>query len=620
MNNKRVMAETMGFLSRLRRDVRGNTLAFMAALLVPLAALSGSAVDVARMYAVKTRLQQACDAGALAGRKSMTADGTLDTSATGPAQSFFKNNFQNGWFSANSVTFTPTKTAEGQVAGTASAVVPMAVMGMFGAGPRTVNVTCEARYDVADADIVFVLDTTGSMSCLTSDSVSTCNSYAVSSSSVVQNSDGSYSVKEKSGSRIDGLRSAVATFYTTLTSQADPTTHFRFGFVPYAATVNVGGLLDTNYLNQTWSYQTRTPVESNNGTATVTTTTNTSQTACNALAGKTYSTDKSSSTPYTGTSTSVVWTSPSNGTCKKTVQPLKISFHYAQSSTPIDVSGYIASLTTGVGVTNPAMIDGSTSVWAGCIEERYTTPGTANPSTSNPPLDLDVDTTPTNTNSRWAPWWPEVEFWRNNATSEDSATYREYWARSTTAGDTSGRTGNQIGCPKAARRLQTMTATDITNYLSAANGFRPYGYTYHDIGITWGTRLLSPNGIFKADTQAWSGHNPPNRYIVFLTDGDMETSTTVYGAHGMEGFDKRVLGSASTSNLTTYHNNRFAAACTIAKNHNITIFVIAYAQTMTTTLQNCASPGQAYYASDTAALNTAFSAIAKQVAMLRLSK
>ena len=179
MGKERVLVETMGFLSRLRRDVRGNTLAFMAALLVPLAALSGSAIDVARMYAVKTRLQQACDAGALAGRKSMSAAGDLDTSATGPAQSFFKNNFQSGWFKTSSVSFTLSKTSENQVAGSATATVPMAVMGMFGMGARTVNVTCEARYDVADADIVFVLDTTGSMACLTSDSISTCNGYAL---------------------------------------------------------------------------------------------------------------------------------------------------------------------------------------------------------------------------------------------------------------------------------------------------------------------------------------------------------------------------------------------------------------------------------------------------------
>ena len=615
------MAETVGFLCRLRRDVRGNTLAFMAALLVPLAALSGSAIDVARMYAVKTRLQQACDAGALAGRKSMTAAGDLDTSATGPAQSFFKNNFQNGWFSTNSATFTPAKTTEGQVSGTASAVVPMAVMSMFGMGPRTVNVTCEARYDVADADIVFVLDTTGSMACLTNDP--NCLSYVIAPANVVTNADGSFSVKEKSGSRIDGLRSAVATFYATLTDphNVDPSTHFRFAFVPYSATVNVGGLLDTNYLNSTWSYQSRTPVESNNGSPTTSTTTNTSQTACNALAGKTYSSNTTAtSNAYAGVNTTVAWTSTSGGTCTKTMQNLKISFHYA--STPIDVSGYIASLSTGVGVTNPAMIDGSKSTWAGCIEERATS-ATATQSTTSPPLDLDVDTTPTNTNSRWSPWWPEVEFYRYGAASEDSTTYRVYLNRassSTTANDQTARQLNQIACPKAALRLQTMTATDITNYLSAANGFRPYGYTYHDVGITWGTRLLSPNGIFKADTQAWPGHNSPNRYIVFLTDGDMETNQTVYASHGMEQFDKRVTGSSGTGNLTTYHNNRFAAACTIAKNHNITIFVIAYAQTLTTQLTNCASPGKAYTAADTTALNTAFADIAKQVAMLRLSK
>ena len=178
---------------------------------------------------------------------------------------------------------------------------------------------------------------------------------------------------------------------------------------------------------------------------------------------------------------------------------------------------------------------------------------------------------------------------------------------------------NELPCPKVAQRLQTMTASQITSYLSASNGFKPYGVTYHDYGMTWGTRLLSPNGIFKADTAAWPGHNPPNRYIIFLTDGDMETDAYAYTAHGMENWDKRAAGN-SPSNLTTYHNNRFTTACTIAKNHNITIFVIAYAQTMTTQLQACASPNQAYYASDTASLNTAFGSIAKQVAMLRISK
>ena len=51
------------FLSRIRRDVSGNTIALVAAALVPLTAMIGGGVDVARIYMTKTRLQQACDAG-----------------------------------------------------------------------------------------------------------------------------------------------------------------------------------------------------------------------------------------------------------------------------------------------------------------------------------------------------------------------------------------------------------------------------------------------------------------------------------------------------------------------------------------------------------------------------
>jgi len=610
MGKKQAMREAVGFLSRLRRDVRGNMLAFMAALLVPLAALSGSAVDVARLYAVKTRLQQACDAGALAGRKMMVAssDPSLDPAASSAAQTFFTNNFQSGWFKTNSVSFTPTKTSENQVSGTATATVPMAIMGMFGMGARTISVSCEARYDVADADIVFVLDTTGSMACLTSDSVSTCNSYAV--SNVVKNADGSYSVTEKSGSRISGLRSAVSSFYTTLTSQADASTHFRFGFVPYSATVNVGHLLPNNYLATSWNYQSRwrqsgaSDAFVSGSTVTGTPTSMTSA-ACTALAN---------TGAYDGSDRNVVTTvSYSGGKCTTTSKTYQAMFHYAQA-TNVDVSAY----TQFLAVTNPAKLDGSKSTWAGCIEERIAS-GTppANPSTTSPPVDLDVDSAPATANSGWGPLWPEVEYWRSSATSEDTATVRTTLTRS--GGETAANY-HEVPCPKQSQRLQTMAASDISDYLSATNGFRAYGLTYHDVGMTWGTRLLSPNGIFKNDTAAWPGHNPPNRYIVFLTDGDMETSATAYASHGMEQFDKRVLGSAATTNLTAYHNNRFVAACTIAKDHNITIFVIAYAQTMTTQLQSCASPGQAYYASDSTALNAAFSQIAKQVAMLRISK
>src|SRR3954470_11325217 len=81
-----------GFMRRLARDTRGNTLAIVGAALVPLAGMIGSGVDMSRAYMAKTRLQSACDAGALAGRRVMQND-TLDSAVINEANRFFNFNF-----------------------------------------------------------------------------------------------------------------------------------------------------------------------------------------------------------------------------------------------------------------------------------------------------------------------------------------------------------------------------------------------------------------------------------------------------------------------------------------------------------------------------------------------
>ena len=82
-----------GFLTRLARDARGNTLAIVGAALVPLAGMIGSGVDMSRAYMAKTRLQSACDAAALAGRRVMQND-TLNATVTNEATRFFNFNFR----------------------------------------------------------------------------------------------------------------------------------------------------------------------------------------------------------------------------------------------------------------------------------------------------------------------------------------------------------------------------------------------------------------------------------------------------------------------------------------------------------------------------------------------
>jgi len=610
------------FMGALARDVRGNTLALMAAALIPIAGLTGSAVDVARTYVVKARLQQACDAGVLAGRKFMTStsSSTLDATATAQANAFFANNFTTGWMTTNTVSFTPTKTSDSQVAGTASAVVPMTIMKMFGTASVTLNVTCQARYDIGDSDIMFVLDTTGSMACTTSDGTGGC-SQPVGSYTRPDGTTGYY-VTEKTGSKLSGLRSAVLSFYDTLAANSSPQTHIRYGFVTYTSTVNAGYLLPSNYLVTSWNYQTRKVVgDSNNGSATTSTTTNTTQVTCTAR-----NTGRSPATGYTvsGTANNVTssWTNSNGGTCVTTTQPLKPNWRYAQW--PLDVSQFI----TGATVDDPSKITAATSKWQGCLEERDTT-ASSSFNVNSLPYDLDPDLVPTNDATKWRPMWPDVIYYRgNNMTSVDyngnsTNPYGDSTSTSTTGQYTNMLMVNNISsgyvsCGKPATRLATMTRTDVSNYVNATD-FKAQGGTYHDTGMIWGTRLISPTGIFASDTSTWSGHAPPSRYIVFMTDGDMAPNTSIYGMYGMEYYDQRVTG-GSTANDLAYHNARFLAECAAAKARNIKIFVVGFGQALTTELSTCASPGSAYYASDNASLTAAFTSIAGQVAMLRITQ
>ena len=619
--------QTRSFMSRLARDKAGNTLAIMAAFTVPLIILAGSGLDIARQYMVRTRLQQACDAGVLAGRKYMTAtSGTaLDASgnnAATQAQAFFRNNMQSGWMGSSAVAFSPTRTSDNQVTATATATVPMTITRIFNTSSMVVNVACTARFDIGDTDVMFVLDTTGSMA----DATSGCTSSGSVSYTKPDGTTG-YKNVECANSKISGLRSAVLSFYDTLTANSSAATHIRYGFVTYTSTVNAGYALPSNYLVDSWHYQSRQVIgDANNGSSTNSTLNAssspavTSSSACAAQAGRTPATGYTTSGTATVKTTS--WSSPN---CTVTSQPVKPNWRYI--STTYDTSQY----KTGASVDDPSKITAATSKWQGCIEERDTTISSSFNQDSLP-YDLDPDLVPTNDATKWRPMWPDVEYFRgNNTTSVDySGNGSSPYGDSTNTGATNdytnfGMSGNMssgyISCGKPVQRLAQLTRTQVSNFVNATD-FVAIGGTYHDTGMIWGLRLISPTGIFASDTAAWPGNNPPQRYIVFMTDGLMAPNESIYGMYGMERYDARVTGTTGTSNsnLTAYHNARFNAECDAAKARGITIYVIGFGQTLSTQLTNCASPGDAYYASDNAALSAAFNSIALDVAALRLSQ
>ena len=109
-------------LMRLYHNQAGNTLAIVAAAIFPLAALIGGGVDMSRLYLTKTRLQQACDAGALAGRRSMS--GLTWTTGSGSSQDtanrFFTINFPAHKYGTNSAAVTYSASSTGAVTGSAS--------------------------------------------------------------------------------------------------------------------------------------------------------------------------------------------------------------------------------------------------------------------------------------------------------------------------------------------------------------------------------------------------------------------------------------------------------------------------------------------------------------------
>ena len=118
------MASVCRLLARLRRNDRGNVLAIVGAALVPLTIMIGSGIDLSRAYMAKAKLQNACDAGVLAGRRSVTSNG-FDNAAKDVAEDYFDVNFANV-ADVSSTSFVPTTSDNGNtIVGTATTNLQM---------------------------------------------------------------------------------------------------------------------------------------------------------------------------------------------------------------------------------------------------------------------------------------------------------------------------------------------------------------------------------------------------------------------------------------------------------------------------------------------------------------
>ena len=220
-------------LRELRRNTNGNVLPMAAVGILMTAALVGGGVDLSRAYKVQNRLQAACDAGVLAGRKAVANNG-FDSNAEDTANSYFNANFDDDIQGTSATAFAPESNDDGNsVAATATTSMATTIMRIFGEEEIELSVSCNASMGVGNSDITMVLDTTGSMA---------------------WDLDGS-------STRIEALRTAMMSFYDTVDeSTASSNARIRYSIVPYSSSVNVGQLLvdqDPSYLVDSHTYQSR---------------------------------------------------------------------------------------------------------------------------------------------------------------------------------------------------------------------------------------------------------------------------------------------------------------------------------------------------------------------------
>lgn len=649
---KRPMRLFAAIMAEVLRERAGNVLPIAAVGILLAAAMVGSAVDFSRYYRVHNQLQVACDAGVLAGRRAVTTNG-LDSTATAAAEKFFSANFLEASNEVTKPTFVTSSPDNGNtISAVATTKLDTLIMRLFGFDDFALKATCSASMGVGNADVMMVLDTTGSMDEKLSGSTQT---------------------------RISALRSAMKNFYTTIsTSTSGTNARVRYGFVPYSSTVNVGRLLyalNPAYLKDKHSYQSRVPYYANyansqlqsssTGSYSDAETTsqstyagpyNSSQSCQNALPNTTSwvssgSTSTGSRQYQSTNSNGDIYTQTVTQTQTRTAYGCVASwswssgwvytiYKYAQRRTLTTTNTYLAPFSTTISsdyrfdhweyrkqeyATNVFKTFASVgtytgdkgtlvnSTWAGCIEERATKTSSSfsySSATGYSPsgaYDIDIDSAPTSSDdTKWAPMWTKVTYTR-------TGTVPNNFTMSTTTTGPSNPVDEY--CPQQARGLAEMTQSAFNTYTDSLSAI---GGTYLDIGMIWGGRMLSPDGIFANTVNI----EPTNggevaRHIVFMTDGEMSPSNWVQTAWGVEWFDRRVTTDGTTGDAAR-HTSRFLAVCNAIKAKGIRIWVVAFTSGLSTDLQTCASSQSSFTASSSAELNAAFQEIASEVGELRL--
>lgn len=212
----------MSILNRFKTDARGSVSALFAVSVIPMLLAVGSAVDYDRLLSMRSRVQAAADATALA--MARQAGDLTDAEIQSKGATFFEAAFATSWADAgaNRVSrdfvrtgLTISKTADKKVVVDVKGVYPTTFMKMAGVSEMAIGAAGQAAWGVRKIEVALVLDNTGSMA---------------------------------SSNKITELKKAAKNLVTTLEAASKEPDQVKIALVPFNTQVH----LDTAWKNETW--------------------------------------------------------------------------------------------------------------------------------------------------------------------------------------------------------------------------------------------------------------------------------------------------------------------------------------------------------------------------------
>tara|TARA_R110002126_G_scaffold13118_4_gene56911 strand:+ start:61178 stop:62575 length:1398 start_codon:yes stop_codon:yes gene_type:complete len=209
---------------------------------------------------------------------------------------------------------------------------------------------------------------------------------------------------------------------------------------------------------------------------------------------------------------------------------------------------------------------------------------------------------PEDTENSQADWtWEMYRAYFNDATSSSTRRNANYY---------NDRYGPNYQCNEA---YVVPLTSDVEYLKSEIQDLEAYGFTYGNLGMVWGYRMLSPNFPFQEgapfDDLIWQ------KVVVMMTDGN-NTMNSSYSAYG---------GTRTHNVSVSDLNNRFEEVCTEMKRQGIQIYTVTFSSGVSSSTkgyyERCASTPTKYFdAPSQDDLVSTFEQISKELSNLYITQ